>query len=302
MAGLLVVEPSDDEVFASSMALNTLYDSVLPANPFSYDLALQQFFFGLSTHPDNATRFAAMYPDNRLVINPTGPLSRTNFYAVNGMVTPTLDVVNGSVALLRLGHLATSMSLTLYVNSSWCELRLVARDGIFQYPDDETGEFPVIRRVVLVTGTRADVAVRCTLPTGTKVPFEVNVFAADKGEDPSLNGRLFTQASVFKINVLPAAPKFKRLPFPPACIKFASYLDSLLEEAVDDEFSVNLATVITSLSPLEFFHTYNGIQFQGFDAPLDTRCAVCARAARAVCVGRECVCVCVCAVLCCDVL
>ncbi len=135
---MAVVEPSDDEVFASSLALNTLYDSVLPANPFSYDLAIQQFLFG-APRPQlggaffvlNATQYAAMYPDNRLVINPTGPLSRTNFNAVNGMVAPTLDVVNGSVALLRLNHLATLNTLTVYVNSSWCELRLVARDGIF---------------------------------------------------------------------------------------------------------------------------------------------------------------------------
>jgi hypothetical protein len=212
-----------------------------------------------------------MYPDNRLVINPTGPLSRTNFYAVNGMVAPTLDVVNGSVALLRLNHLAVVNALTLYVNSSWCELRLVARDGIFQYPDEETGEFPVIRRVVLVHAARSDVAVRCTLPTGTKVPFEVNVFAQDKGEDPTLNGLQIPQASVFKINVLPAAPTLKRVPFPPACIKFPTYLDSLLEESIDDEVNLNLATVITSFAPVTLFHTVNGRQFQGFDAPLESR-------------------------------
>jgi hypothetical protein len=114
--------------------------------------------------------------------------------------------------------------------------------------------------------------VQCTLPTGTKVPFEVNVFAEDKGEDPSLNGQQISQASLFKINVLPAARTLRRVPFPPACIKFPSYLQSVVDsESVDHEFNANLATVITSFAPLVFYHTINGKQFQGFDAPLESR-------------------------------
>jgi len=225
-AGALIVEPaiSYDQYFSGDSSLTSLYKQARV-------LVLTHAFFGGN---DNDNGYATMndtfwmadyvgaanhYPT--VTIDPEVTFEVENlkdFYTVNGQYQPVVNLFENYTMLLRIVHASGVRVLNLIVDAdkstnSTCKMKLIARDGIFQYTPYQT-----IESIVLFQGTRSDVAFKC--PRGT-----YNVRTEPRREMCKTSGsaNLYIQETVFTLNVMPNA-SFTESDFPTAEAYFPWYL------------------------------------------------------------------------------
>ena len=188
MAGVLQVKAAAGTPVVDSSVYNTFYSDPTFAN--THTMMLMHHFMGpgdaggggftMESHTEIWDRFSSRYPDMMEEFAPpnyaAGESPAVDFYSVNNMISPRISVKDASTHLLRMVHVGSWRVLILdhdaAASGSSCELRLVARDGVFQqaYSAGED-DFVAINRIVMVQGTRADVAVTCTGTVGSVITF-----------------------------------------------------------------------------------------------------------------------------------
>lgn len=188
MAGMLLVVPVEGSPVATSDVYQTFYSD--PSYGQTHTMMFMHHFMGpgdaagggfsMQSHTEIWDRFAGRYPDMMEEFAAPnyspGEIPSVDFYSVNNQLSPQISVADGSTHLLRMVHVGAWRVLILdhdaAASGSTCEMRLVARDGVFQqsYTAGED-DFPALGRIVLVQGTRADVAVSCTGPVGSVIKF-----------------------------------------------------------------------------------------------------------------------------------
>jgi hypothetical protein len=165
MHGALIMEagpgytlPSDlAALYNNAVHMHTLVLSLLNFAPAQTNVIDQ---FAIPNQLDLSTSFfvnQTLAPDPIFIgINQ----SDATFYVVNGLYQPTLTIPSEDVHVLR--FIATSDSrfaeLELVDPLNACTWTLLARDGVFQKTP-----YPTLGAVVLAPGTRADVAVKCSV-------------------------------------------------------------------------------------------------------------------------------------------
>jgi len=225
-AGALIVEPaiSYEQYFSGNSSLISLYNH-------AQVLVLFQAFFGGNDNENGYAKTSDTYwmadyvgvanhfPNK--TIDPNVKFEVENlkdFYTVNGQYQPVVNLFENHTILLRIVHASGVRVLNLIVDAdestnSKCEMKLIARDGIFQYTPYRT-----IKSIVLYQGTRSDVAFKC--PRGT-----YNVRTEPRREMCKTAGsaNLYIQETVFSLNVMRNA-SFKETDFPTTEAYFPWYL------------------------------------------------------------------------------
>eukprot|EP01064_Diplonema_japonicum_P012557 TRINITY_DN19990_c0_g1_i1.p1 TRINITY_DN19990_c0_g1~~TRINITY_DN19990_c0_g1_i1.p1 ORF type:complete len:624 (+),score=96.65 TRINITY_DN19990_c0_g1_i1:41-1912(+) len=148
-----------------------------------------------------------------------------NFYVVNGVLSPEVEMVNNDAALLRMVHAGDGQHLCLELDddNNLCNMTLLARDGVFHQTP-----YLQLSTIVLLQGTRADVAVICSLPEGVN-EVVINIRA---NPNPSVNPsetNTFSQESILKLKIRNG---MRRTAVPTSEVPFPSYLTSLMEASV----------------------------------------------------------------------
>ena len=212
MAGALFVDPSPDNYIYYSMTYQNFY--VNDAN--THLMVMTHHFTGAGDaggggfSMNSLTEVNDMFPEastGQLMPLFDGAVPNHDFYTVNNQYNPTVQVAARSTHLLRIVHVGTWRILRLVPDSTMCSVRLVARDGVFQKPDSTTftDPFPELSSIVLIQGTRADIAVKCTGAVGDKI-----VFMAAPGDAsfPLGDQNIHEQSEMFTIEITEDDPGF----------------------------------------------------------------------------------------------
>ena len=212
MAGALFVDPSPDNYIYYSMTYQNFY--VNDAN--THLMVMTHHFTGAGDaggggfSMNSLTEVNDMFPEastGQLMPLFDGAVPNHDFYTVNNQYNPTVQVAARSTHLLRIVHVGTWRILRLVPDSAMCSVRLVARDGVFQKPDSTTftDPFPELSSIVLIQGTRADIAVKCTGAVGDKI-----VFMAAPGDAsfPLGDQNIHEQSEMFTIEITEDDPGF----------------------------------------------------------------------------------------------
>lgn len=218
--------------------------------------------FAMSNYNDVSATFTGADADPLATGIPTA--ATFNQYTVNGQYQPTVDGTVGDVMLFRIVNgggwrmLYAQFEVAGTVTNA-CTMRLIARDGVFQTLDN--GAYPTISAIVMVPGTRADVAVQCDA-AGT---YRLSANTPPAGYSMG-TGNFQTQDSIFDFVVAGTTPT--PLPFPTQAAPFPSYLADLSTATVQPNTKNAQNPTYIQLAGGEV----NGNVFPGFDnANLDTR-------------------------------
>ncbi|KAL6060354.1 Multicopper oxidase, variant 2 [Balamuthia mandrillaris] len=143
-----------------------------------------------------------------------------SFYTVNGLYQPTLDLEVNVTRLLRIVHASgfvpIMVGFTGPAGGQDCTIRLVARDGVFH----ET-PYLDLNTIVLLQGTRADIAVRCTTAGMRTLALRPDDVAdALLGTDDSFRQNILMRLNVEQTDSEPVELPTSQAPLP-------SYLDDL---------------------------------------------------------------------------
>jgi hypothetical protein len=253
------VAPSANYRNAMPASLRRLYS---PDNLDRYFMTLSHVFLGESDPPRgelfqlSLPDLAAQFGGNTVTPAPSFSANVSSFYTVNGQYQPTVYVASGSTALFRMLHAVGTRVVVLKISRpDLCEIRLIARDGVFQQ-----GQYTKVSKLTFIHATRADYAVLCTLPHDEHPPVTINVFATDNAtEIGALWGNVHTQSCVFKV-VVSHIQKRRRVFMPTEFAPLPHYLSDLLSSPVEETQVIDM---------LE--NAINGRPFPGFHAPLHER-------------------------------
>ena len=154
--GLLIVEPASS--YKLPKDLESLYQQE------TQEMVLHHYNFG-PNDVGNEPHVFKSYPSisaqykEKQSIEPNFKLSTSvkSFFAVNGIYHPTVSIKTNQATLFRMVNSATHRFIELELSSINCEMKLIARDGIFQYTPYQT-----VNAIVLAPGSRSDVAILCT--------------------------------------------------------------------------------------------------------------------------------------------
>lgn len=258
-----VIEVINDDV-ALPADLAALYDS--PAVP---PLLLQHLFFGasdggagafaLASHPSISAAYGS---EQTIALNASAAPTTV---VVNGEYQPSVPIFVGDATLLRFVSSSTTRTIELELDdpASRCEMQLLARDGIFQ-----RAPFLTIESIVLLPGTRADVAVLCT---------SVGSYGVDANPNPAnpLSGsNRHTQTDVMRLDVVSLPVGATPRPLPTSSPPLPASLDSLLTEVAVPPLNEAGAQVTNiAMGPGSTVGEFgvNGVSFQGHDAPAATK-------------------------------
>eukprot|EP01064_Diplonema_japonicum_P011607 TRINITY_DN1900_c0_g1_i1.p1 TRINITY_DN1900_c0_g1~~TRINITY_DN1900_c0_g1_i1.p1 ORF type:complete len:544 (+),score=157.88 TRINITY_DN1900_c0_g1_i1:46-1677(+) len=180
-----------------------------------------------------------------------------NFYTVNGVLSPEIGLVQDDATLLRMVHAGDSHHLCLEIDDDLglCNMTLLARDGVFQQTP-----YLQLSTIVLVQGTRADVAVTCSLPDNV----DEMTFNLRANPNPAVtpNARsTFSQETILQFTVKKGT---RNTPVPTSEVSFPSYLTSLMEEEdvqLGGETGVDQIILAGGRAGL----TVNGVPWQGWN-------------------------------------
>eukprot|EP01064_Diplonema_japonicum_P023574 TRINITY_DN33_c0_g1_i11.p1 TRINITY_DN33_c0_g1~~TRINITY_DN33_c0_g1_i11.p1 ORF type:complete len:583 (+),score=157.24 TRINITY_DN33_c0_g1_i11:68-1816(+) len=226
LAGILLVDPAPS--YTLPLDLQRLYNfASVPPLILNY-LALGKGRGNDRWKHNTHTSLVDLYKDVTVPLNlkwasTTLPNKGTgNFYVVNGVLSPDVEVIDGDATLLRMVHAGDGFHLTMELDDpeGLCNMTLLARDGVFH-----ATPYLDITTIVLIQGTRADVAVQCNLPAGVSRS-TINMVAT---KTPSVNPakqNTFSQASMMKLNVRTTNPNI-----PTTAAPLPAYLTSLMDEA-----------------------------------------------------------------------
>jgi FtsP/CotA-like multicopper oxidase with cupredoxin domain len=258
LAGMLLVEPDPSETATLAADLAPLY-----ANPSSNNrmklLVLQNMHFA-DTNPLTGafdlrtySELSAAYSSNSIDPSPTFVGGATDTYIVNGQYQPTVTVVADDIYLFRFLHASGLRYVDLHlddVSNNYCTMQLIARDGVFQYKP-----YPQIESIVMFTGTRSDIAIKCS---SSGIGQTVTVRA---GGSEYLgfadNSRYAGQANVFTIDIVSGTSSGVTA-FPTSQATFPSYLPTLENESVESSWDVAFTFGATP--------GVNNVPFEGFDS------------------------------------
>lgn len=175
-----------------------------------------------------------------------------DFYVVNNQYQPVVQLRANSAVLLRIIHASGARVLNLIVDpdedtNASCEMKLIARDGIFQYTP-----YSSIDTVYLLQGTRADVAFIC--PPGT-----YNVRTEPSLAYCPLTGLLnnYIQEKVFTIESSEFVESKENTAFPTTEVIFPWYLANSCESSKKQPHGYYSTTIFG------FPHTGHGYAMQG---------------------------------------
>lgn len=206
LLGALLIDPPSDTFLPADVA--PLY------TPEQYQLLVMSHVnFGGNDTTGDAEFDMADYPgisyrtgqDRSLPPEPEFvPGGERDFYIVNGAYQPIVDVPGNVVHMLRFvqaGVLRVT-EVELVDPEQRCELRLIARDGVFQ-----SLPYQSLRAIVMMPGTRSDVAIKCTVPAGTVTDIPMRIFP-NPHHDPVLGwGNRYEQPLLLTLRVKAAAEK-----------------------------------------------------------------------------------------------
>lgn len=153
------------------------------------------------------------------------PSAAVDTYLVNGQSAPEIAMVAGEVMVLRFIHAGAHRNIEVALGGNSCSMTLLARDGVFH-----TGSYLEIDSVVMVSGTRADVAVLCDAD-GTVTGSMVHTAATDGLLG---NGNRHLQSTLFTLDVAPAGAGTNDTVTAVPTSEFADlpdYLTDLLDDA-----------------------------------------------------------------------
>jgi hypothetical protein len=263
MAGMLLMSAHDADWKRFPVTIQALYKS---SNKQKYEMVLNHIFLGAGDPVEgdmsqySLEELASKFKGNTVPLFPTFHTGLKNFYTVNGQYQPSVTVASGSTALLRMLHAVGTRAIVMKLDRpELCEIRLLARDGVFQQ-----GEYIQVSKLVFIQATRADYAVLCTLPPGVQAPLSINVYAtAEASEIGPLWGNVHAQDTVFTIVI--DKPLKKALRMPLAFVPLPAHLSDLLGEDV-------LVTE-TQVVDMDDF-AINTVKFPGFNAPVESRCSL----------------------------
>jgi hypothetical protein len=260
MAGMLLMSAHDADWKRFPVTIQALYKS---SNKQKYEMVLNHIFLGAGDPVEgdmsqySLEELASKFKGNTVPLFPTFHTGLKNFYTVNGQYQPSVTVASGSTALLRMLHAVGTRAIVMKLDRpELCEIRLLARDGVFQQ-----GEYIQVSKLVFIQATRADYAVLCTLPDGVKGPVSVNVFAsAGEADIGPLWGNVHAQQSVFTIIINKPLAKKSALKMPTTFVSLPAYLTDIMSEPVE-------ATQVIDMDDFGI----NGVKFPGFTAPIYRR-------------------------------
>ncbi|KAJ3111161.1 hypothetical protein HK100_002792 [Physocladia obscura] len=209
MAGMLIVEQASNYVLP--VDIDALYNAAYPLELFFHhvnfisgplpNMASTDPFY-IMDHSDISNMFS-----NQTILPNVQWLDTTvaqSFYTVNGQYQPTISVIAGSASLLRMVHagMGVTFELELIDPNKYCNLTLLARDGIFQFTP-----YITLSAMVFATGTRADVAIICST-AGIGSTIVVQAYPNPTRSHLLGGENRFTQPNVFsiQINAGPAVP------------------------------------------------------------------------------------------------
>lgn len=188
-------------------------------------------------------------------VNPSSTIFTDNpdFYHINGQFQPTVVLASGNVGLFRMVHAGTTRALVLkFAVPNVCEMRLLARDGVFQ----QNG-YVRVTRMVFFCGTRADFAILCKPPAATVYPLDIAVYADNQDIGP-LVGNVHQQDVMFTVRIV-SPEESQQVPpitvFPTSPVPLPSYMSDLTHAPVDWARIVDLDS-----------DKINGVYFPGYNA------------------------------------
>lgn len=260
---MLLVVPSDAQLVALPADIKALYDD---KNVYKYDMVLGHMYFGDGDVDDGAQRSFPeiwdLHGDQTVDPNAVITTAFPSFYVVNGQHEPSVEIAAGSVGLFRMVNAGAFKTLVLkFGTDNVCELRLIARDGVFQQ-----GGYPRVTRIVLAPGSRADVAVKCTPPITAVYPFDLPLFADGNDNGPLDPINLHAQAVVFNLHIVDPASN-QQWPLLGSFPRLSTVLPSYLTD-------LRTATPVWKrLIDMEDFKI-NGRYFPGYRAPSSQRYVV----------------------------
>jgi FtsP/CotA-like multicopper oxidase with cupredoxin domain len=219
-------------------------------------LMLNRFYFSTSAPAPGAdpsySAVANSYGVNQ-TITPNASPSSIDFYAVNGQYQPTLTIEAGRAHLLRFIHGAGYGIIQLsLVNATDCEMRLLARDGVFH-----TTPYLQLDTIVMMQGSRSDVAIRCS-SSGVRT---IQIRPNSAYNTLLSTGNQYTQDNLFTIDVQPRQQAATSIPTSQAT--FPAYLTALTTAIVSPP-KQGVSSIVLTAGNGQF--SINQVPFPGWDA------------------------------------
>jgi len=259
--GALIVEPASTyaSYFHYDTGLSALYEE-------AQLLVLHHAFFGGNDDENGCAKktddfWSADYVEvamnySTVTIDPNVTYADENlkdFYMVNNQYQPVVSLRANHPMLLRFVHASGIRIQNLIVDAEKetnksCEIKLIARDGIFQYTPYST-----VDSIYLLQGSRADVAFKC--PAGI-----YNVRAEPNITFCHITGwaNHYIQDTVFTLKV-ETDINFPARDFPTTQVEFPWYLNNCCHKQADSQPSGYYRRKYIEFT---VFHV-NGLEFKG---------------------------------------
>jgi len=178
---------------------------------FSEDKKNQGFAMNWISEEFNPQTVAMDWVDT-IKVKRISQLSRNTeqFFVVNGQFEPDVQIGPNDVNVFRFVDSARETDADFFLDSKYCEMRVLARDGVFQ----KGGKYPVITRIHIPPGGRADIAIKCSSQAKT-VP--IRVVPKSNAENAQV---------ILTLHILPqaGAPSQAQSQFPSTPFQFPNYL------------------------------------------------------------------------------
>jgi len=191
-----------------------------------------------------------------------------DFYLVNGLFEPVVTINAGSLSLLRFIHVATTRIIEIEIDDEdeECELVLISRDGVFQFVP-----YLPLSAAIIIQGSRADVAVRCSAPGDYNVRAYPN---PSRDNDISTQNR-HEQDTLFTLRVVAGTEEIVKAEFPTSQADLPDHLQDLQGFATFHGSSTNGLWGFPGGSVV--FHSdgwiqlISGREYLGFDVDEDSK-------------------------------
>ncbi|MFT5442288.1 MAG: hypothetical protein ACI8W3_001330 [Myxococcota bacterium] len=221
--------------------------------------------FALDSHPAIVASYGA---ENPISLNVTGANPTAHVVVVNGELAPTLSHEVEDAMLLRFASASTTriVELELVDPNDYCEIRLLARDGIFHQDS-----YLTIDSIVLLPQSRADVAIRCEGSAANSTISFAAVPAPLHDADLGVSNR-HSQAVVLDLALLPSTGLGR--PLPTSFATLPAYLDDLQSVAVSQPLNSSggfVGSIAAGPGTGPGSKGISGVSFQGYDVPETSR-------------------------------
>jgi len=224
LAGAIKMLPADSYLLPND--LQTLYedDQLLVMNHVNFNGSDYDIYgldydepFGFYDYPG----VSELFEFQTITPSQTYFTEERDFYLINGLFQPVVTIYAGSASLLRFIHVATTRIVEIEIeddDEGQCELVLISRDGVFQFVP-----YLPISAAILIQGSRADVAVRCSTPGD----YNVRAYPNPSRDDDISTQNRHDQETLFTLRVVADTDGTHNAAFPTSQAELPSHLQDL---------------------------------------------------------------------------